>query len=159
MSAIVIGVGATLLMDAWHLLLRSAFQVASLDYALLGRWVLHMAGGSIAHADIRKTESRTGERMVGWTVHYTIGVTLAATFLLVAPKGWSAQPTLLPALLFGVVTVVFPLFVLQPALGFGVGSSRSPRPWQARLRSIVTHAVFGAGLYLCGLVLAGAYSM
>jgi hypothetical protein len=31
-------------------------------------------------------------------------------------------------------------------------SRRTPRPWHARLHSLLTHAVFGLGLYLAGLL-------
>ena len=58
------------------------------------------------------------------------------------------------ALLFGLITVVFPLFVLQPALGLGIASARTPKPAQARLKSVGTHLVFGAGLYGCALVVS-----
>jgi hypothetical protein len=52
-----------------------------------------------------------------------------------------------------VSTVVFPLFVMQPALGLGVGSSKTANPTQARLKSLATHAVFGVGLYGCARAL------
>jgi hypothetical protein len=48
--------------------------------------------------------------------------------------------------------VVFPLFIMQPALGLGIAASNTPKPWQARLKSLATHTVFGIGLYLCALV-------
>jgi hypothetical protein len=82
-------------------------------------------------------------------------VLFAAVFVVVvAPGGWLARPTLLPAFLFGVVTVVFPLFVMQPSLGLGMASSRAHRPAQARLKSLGTHIVFGLGLYGCALGLS-----
>jgi hypothetical protein len=46
---------------------------------------------------------------------------------------------------------VFPFFVLQPSLGLGIASSRTPNPTQARLKSLMTHTVFGVGLYVCAL--------
>jgi hypothetical protein len=55
----------------------------------------------------------------------------------------------LPAVLYGSGTVVFPLFIMQPSLGFGVAASRTPNPTQARLKSLMTHTVFGVGLYVC----------
>jgi hypothetical protein len=64
---------------------------------------------------------------------------------------WLARPTWPPALLYGVGTVVFPLFILQPSFGLGMAASRTPKPMQARLKSLVTHTVFGVGLYLCAL--------
>lgn len=80
-----------------------------------------------------------------------IGITLALVFVALVSGDWLARPTLLPALLYGIVTVVFPFFVLQPSLGLGIAGSRTPQPTQARLKSLATHTVFGIGLYLCAL--------
>jgi hypothetical protein len=66
-------------------------------------------------------------------------------------SAWLARPTLLPALLYGLATVAFPFFVMQPALGLGMASSRAPHPTHARLKSLATHLVFGVGLYICAL--------
>ena len=60
---------------------------------------------------------------------------------------WVRQPTLGPALLVGVGTVLAPFLVMQPGMGAGVAASRTARPAAARLQSIVTHAIFGVGLY------------
>ena len=49
-----VGVGATLLMDAWALARRRLFGIASLDYALVGRWLGHMRHGRFRHAAIGK---------------------------------------------------------------------------------------------------------
>jgi hypothetical protein len=75
---------------------------------------------------------------------------LALVFVLSAPD-WLARPTVLPALLFGIGTVVFPFFIMQPSLGLGIAASRTPNPTQARVKSLVTHIVFGVGLYVCAL--------
>ncbi|HKH44023.1 MAG TPA: DUF2938 family protein [Thermoanaerobaculia bacterium] len=83
--------------------------------------------------------------------HYTIGVVFALVFVVFASGDWLARPTLLPALLYGIGTVVFPFFIMQPSLGIGIAASRTPNPTQARLKSLVTHTVFGLGLYVCAL--------
>ncbi len=154
LAAVALGIGASVLMDAWNLLLRVALGVPSLNYCLLGRWFLHMPGGTFVHASIAAAPARRFECPVGWLAHYTIGVALALAFLAVAPEGWLARPTPLPALAYGIGTVVFPLFVLQPALGLGIASARAPRPAQARLKSLGTHVVFGVGLYVCAVALS-----
>ena len=64
---------------------------------------------------------------------------------------WLARPTLLPALLFGMVSVLVPYLIMQPSFGLGIAASRTPNPTQARLRSLVAHATFGAGLYVCAV--------
>jgi hypothetical protein len=153
LAAIAIGVGASVLMDAWNLFLKRAVGIPSLNYCLLGRWLLHMPEGTFVHSSIAAALPRRRECAAGWVAHYTIGVVLAAVFLALAPSDWLERPTILHALLYGIGTVVFPLFILQPSLGLGIASSRTPRPAQARLKSFVTHTVFGVGLYVSALAL------
>ena len=150
-GALAIGVGATLVMDLWNLFLERTFGIPSLDYCLLGRWLRHMPGGTLRHASIAAAPRKPLECTVGWIAHYSIGVVFALVFVVLASGDWLARPTLLPALLYGVGTVVFPFFILQPSLGLGIAASRAPRPSRARLKSLVTHTVFGVGLYVCAL--------
>ena len=149
-----IGAGATLGMDLWNLFLRRAFGIPSLDYCLLGRWALYLPRGVFRHRSIAASAPRQRECAAGWVVHYGIGVSLAVAFVVLVSGSWLARPTLLPALAFGIVTVVFPLFVLQPSLGLGVASSRAANPTAARLKSFATHAVFGLGLFACARAIA-----
>jgi uncharacterized membrane protein YagU involved in acid resistance len=151
LAAIAIGIGATLVMDLWNLFLKRAFGIASLDYCLLGRWVLHLPAGTLRHASISAAAPKTRECTVGWITHYTIGIMLAVGLVVLTSGEWLARPRLLPALLYGIGTVVFPFFLLQPSLGFGIASARAPDPTQARLKSLATHTVFGIGLYLCAV--------
>jgi hypothetical protein len=150
-GAIAIGIGATLIMDFWNQFLKRTFGIPSLNYCLLGRWLRHMPGGTFKHANITATPRKPLECAVGWIAHYTIGVGFALVFVVLVSGAWLARPTLLLALLYGVATVVFPFFIMQPSLGLGIASSRTPKPMQARLKSLATHTVFGVGLYLCAL--------
>jgi hypothetical protein len=52
---------------------------------------------------------------------------------------------------FGVVSVLVPLCVIQPALGAGYFAANTPAPVKSCLRSLATHCVFGCGLYLAAL--------
>ena len=150
-KAIAIGVGATLVMDLWNLFLKRAFGIVSLNYCLLGRWLSHIPEGTVRHSNITLAPPKPLECTVGWMAHYSIGVVFALVFVALLTGDWLARPTPLPALLYGVGTVVFPFFILQPSLGLGLAASRAPKPSQARLKSLMTHAVFGGGLYLCAL--------
>lgn len=42
LGAIAMGIGATLLTDAWNLFLKWAFSIPSLSYCFFGRLLLHM---------------------------------------------------------------------------------------------------------------------
>jgi len=150
LPAIAIGIGATLIMDLWNLFLKRAFGIQSLNLCLLGRWLRHMPGGTFRHASITAAPQKRFECTVGWIAHYTIGVVFALVLVLASPD-WLARPSLMLALLYGIATVVFPFFILQPSLGLGIAASGTPNPMQARLKSLATHTVFGIGLYLCAL--------
>lgn len=154
LGAMTVGVGATLVMDLWNLFLKRMFGIPSLNYCLLGRWLRHMPEGTFRHPSITAAPQKTLECPVGWIAHYTIGVVLAVAFVVLASGEWLARPTLLPALLYGIGTVVFPFFLLQPSFGLGIAASRTSSPTQARLKSLVTHTVFGVGLYVCALAVS-----
>lgn len=154
LGAVAIGLGATLVLDLWNLLLKRAFGLSSLSYCLLGRWLRHMLKGTIRHPSISAAPAQALECQVGWIAHYSIGVAFALVFVAWRSGDWLAHPTLLPALLFGVATVVFPFFIMQPSFGLGIAASRTPNPTQARLKSLATHTIFGLGLYLCALGLS-----
>lgn len=68
-------------------------------------------------------------------------------------EDWLQSPVIAPALLFGAVSVLTPFLILQPGLGAGIAASRTPKPNVARARSLVTHLMFGLGLYLSALAL------
>jgi Protein of unknown function (DUF2938) len=151
LSAIAVGLGATLLMDLWNLFLQRRFNIPSLSYCVLGRWLQHMPEGTLRHANINAALQKPFECTVGWVAHYSIGVVFALVFIVLTSGEWLARPTLLPALLYGIVTVVFPFFIMQPSFGLGIAASRTPKPRQARLKSLATHTVFGLGLYVSAL--------
>ena len=151
--AVLIGIGATILMDVWALIVRRALGTASLDYALVGRWLGHMPAGQFTHASIAAVPRVRGERVIGWSAHYAIGVLFAGALLAACSLDWARQPSVGPAVAFGMLTVAAPFFIMQPGLGFGIAASKTPKPNVARVRSLVTHTIFGFGLYLSAWLL------
>jgi hypothetical protein len=145
-----IGAGATMVMDFWAIARKRLFGIAPPDYGLVGRWLAHMPAGRFRHDRISASPPVRGERLIGWTAHYLIGMAFAAILLGIWGLGWVHRPTLGPALAVGVGTVAAPFLVMQPGMGAGIAASRTPRPAAARLQSLVTHAIFGLGLYAAG---------
>jgi hypothetical protein len=153
LRTILIGVGATLAMDVWALLLRQ-FGIPSLNFAFLGRWLGHLPQKQWMHESIARATPVKGELLMGWCAHYAIGITFAALLLSTFGLTWARSPSLLPALLIGIVTALAPLFILQPALGAGIASSKTRTPVANTIKSLVTHTVYGVGLYLAALATA-----
>ena len=152
-----VGIGATLFMDLWALLLRTLWGVSSLDYALVGRWVGHMRSGRLFHASIGKAEPIRFERPLGWALHYAIGVVFALAFGGFVGLGWLAAPRFPIALAFGALTALVPFLIMQPAFGFGLAASKTPTPLKARAGTLNAHLSFGLGLYLAALAVRLAF--
>ena len=151
-SAILIGLGATFTTDLWALFLRRAFKITSSNYCLVGRWLRYMPEGTFTHSNIASAPQKSAECAVGWIAHYMIGIMFAIAFVELVGDNWVQHPTLIPAVIFGVVTIVMPFFIMQPSFGLGFAASKTPNPTQARLRSLINHASFGLGLYFFGLL-------
>jgi hypothetical protein len=149
-QAVLIGAGATVVMDVWTVARVRLFGARPFDYGLVGRWLAYLPRGRFRHDAIAATPAVRGERLIGWTAHYAIGIAFAAALLAVWGLEWVRQPTLGPALMVGIGTVAAPFLILQPGMGAGIAASRTPRPGAARFQSLVTHTVFGLGLYLAG---------
>jgi hypothetical protein len=148
--AVLIGAGATALMDLWIVARQRLFGVPSISYGLVGRWIAGLARGRFFHDRIAASPPVKGERLIGWTAHYLIGTSFAAVLLALWGLEWVRQPTVGPALIVGIGTVAAPFLVMQPGMGAGIAASRTPRPNAARLQSLITHGVFGLGLYAGG---------
>ncbi len=147
-TAVVVGVGATLFMDVCALLLNRTFSVPVANYCLVGRWLRYMPEGVFMHASSAAAPRKPAECVVGWAAHYVLGAVYALVLVAIVSGSWLAQPTFVPAILFGVVTVLVPYLIMQPAFGLGVAASKTPHPGQARLRSLMAHTAFGLGLYV-----------
>ncbi len=143
-----IGAGATAVMDLWGVARARVFGLPAADYALVGRWIGWMPRGRFRHASIKAAPAVQGEKAIGWIVHYATGIAFAG--VLVASFG--SDPQLIQALGVGLGTVAAPFFLMQPGMGMGIAASRTPRPNAARIQSLVTHAVFGLGLFLAAIL-------
>src|SRR6185295_2406232 len=100
--AIVVGIGATLVLDLWALFLRRVFNVPLPNYCLVGRWLQYMPAGTFKHKSIAAAPGKDSECTLGWIAHYAIGALFALALVVLASPKWLQQPTILPALLLGV---------------------------------------------------------
>lgn len=153
LRGVVIGLGATILMDAWAILLVVIFGQSKPNWAPVGRWFWHLPKGTVFHEDIGKADAYRHELALGWAFHYAVGIVYGVFLALLAGLDWFAAPTFLPAWILGVLTVGTGWFLLQPGLGIGWAASRTPNPNRVRAMNLIAHTVFAAGLYGTALLL------
>ena len=153
LKGVAIGVGATVLMDAWAVVLWKVFRQGRPNWAPVGRWFWHLKNGTVFHDDIGKAEPYAGELALGWIGHYAVGILYGVILALIMGVGWFAAPTFLPAWILGIVTVGAGWFLLQPGLGIGVAASKLPNANTVRALNLVAHTVFALGLYGTALLL------
>lgn len=152
LRTVAIGVIATGMMDIWGVVREPLFGFRRADYRLIGRWFAYMPRGRFRHASIAASPSLRGEHVIGWSAHYLIGVAFATLLVWFGGPDWLARPTLGLALLVGLLTLLAPLLLMQPGMGAGIAASRTPDPTAARLQSLITHLIYGAGLYVAGWI-------
>lgn len=149
---VLIGFGATAVMDLWSIVRKSLLGIPLPNYGMVGRWITHMTHGQFRHNAIAKSRKVTGEHFIGWTAHYIIGAIFAALLITIWGESWLHNPTITPALLVGIATVLAPFLIMQPGMGAGIAASKTQHPASARLQSLITHTIFGLGLYVSGWV-------
>lgn len=145
---ILIGIGATALMDLWSLLRKNLLNISQTNWGMVGRWIAYLPQGQFTHNTIAESHPIRGEHLIGWVAHYLIGIGYAGLLILTGGEAWVNNPTVSLALVIGIVTVVAPFFILQPGMGAGIAASNTNHPNSARLHSVINHTVFGFGLFL-----------
>lgn len=154
----IIGVIATLVGDVWQILLQRVAGVPASRWGLVGRWLGWMRRGVFFHHPISATPRLRGETAIGWAFHYAIGIAYAALYVALLRLLPAATPLAIPALALALVLLIAPWFVMQPALGLGIMASKTPHPAAARAASLLSHAVFGLGLYGGALIWLAAFA-
>jgi hypothetical protein len=158
MGAVLTGTGATMVMDIWIEARKRLFGIPSPGWGLVGRWFAHLARGRFRHDAIAATPAVGGERLIGWAAHYVVGIAFAGVLLAVWGLEWARHPTLAPAIIVGITSVAAPFLVMQPGMGAGIAARRTARPGAARLQSLITHAIFGLGLYAAARAVSPWYA-
>ena len=146
-QTVLIGLGATAMVDVFTFIL-SQFTHKSHGIQYIGRWSAYLFRGELCHDTIADAPSLAHEMLLGWVVHYAVGVVFAFCLVGLFGKRWLAEPALPPALVVGSTTLFFPICILQPAMGFGIAFSKVPHGGFLLLKIIAIHAVYGVGLYL-----------
>jgi len=152
-DGVLIGVIATAGTDVWAAVVKHLMRLPTADWAMIGRWFGHMPKGIFRHHPIAASSPVAHELVIGWIAHYLTGIVYGVAYLCVVIAILAVEPSLASALIFGLVTLVAPWFVMQPAIGAGVFAAKTPRPGLTRMINLSMHAAFGASLYVGWLVI------
>ena len=145
------GIGGTVAMDIWALVLSRVGIVPFPNWAMPGRWFAHVFKGRLFHEDIGAVAPVRGELALGWLLHYGVGILYGIAFALLAGVVWIASPDFLTVWVFSLITIAAGWFLLQPGMGLGWAASKMPNPWKVRGLGMVAHTVFAFGMWLVAI--------
>lgn len=153
------GIVGAALMDITETYAARIGITSGVKVALIGRWFIGLTRGKLGHANILKSEPLPNEVAIGWAFHLLVG---GGSVALLYPVFFQTSGIALPAshlfggVLFGLVTSLFPWFVLLPSFGWGTFGRRGPRGSNALLASMVSHIPYGFGV---GAVIAAGSNL
>ncbi|MDP4823896.1 MAG: DUF2938 domain-containing protein [Aestuariivirgaceae bacterium] len=151
--AIIAGLAAASMADAGRALYQMLSGFPPVNWSISGRWFLMVFQGEPYVPNIGMAPSLPHEWLAGHIAYYTISLVFAGLYLFCLSQIFHRKPGLGNGLMFGLITLVFPLFVQMPAMGLGVLALNAPTTVLVLLRTLVHHASFGLGLAL-GAMLA-----
>jgi hypothetical protein len=154
LKATLVGVGGTIVLDLYALMMSRVLGVPAPKWAIVGRWFGNMARGQFVQVAMSEAAPVKGELAIGWIAHYAIGIGYGLLLVALWGKVWLERPTLLPPMILAWVLLVAPYFMMMPGMGMGIAGSRTPKPNVTRLKSVMGHSVFGLGMYATGRLLA-----
>jgi len=143
----VIGIFATEIMDVWATFSNRILKFPRTNWAMVGRWLGHIPSGKFIHHPIGDSPEIRYENALGWAFHYFIGIVYAAFYVAMLVWAFEGNASLMTAWIFGLITILSPWFILQPALGLGRCATRAPKPNMVRLQNFIIHSIFGVALY------------
>lgn len=147
-DGVFIGLVATVLVDVWAWILAYLFKLPTTNWAMVGRWVGHMPDSQFVHQSIADTLPVAGELIIGKALHYTTGLIYGVGYMLLVVEVLNQTPTLVTTMVYSLVLLIAPWFIMQPGLGLGMFANQAPKPWLIRGLSASVHIIFGIGLYV-----------
>jgi hypothetical protein len=146
-AGVIIGLTGTALKDVWAIFLKRVFDNAPPNWAMVGRWVVHLKSGKVFNDDIAEALAFSSENLVGWIFYYFVGFIYGVIFMLLVGKEWLSGPTLMPVWLYSISTILVGWFLLHPGLGLGMALAKTENPFKGRCMGLMTHSVFGLGMW------------
>ncbi|WP_299664682.1 DUF2938 domain-containing protein [uncultured Psychromonas sp.] len=145
---IMIGIGGTIALDIWALLIFKLLGQPGTNWAMVGRWIGHMKSGQFIQPNLAHSAKIPGELAIGWIAHYIIGITFALLLYIFFGEQWIQQSAILPPLIIAWISIAAPFFIMMPGMGAGIAGAKLPTPTIAKIKSVAGHTVFGLGMFI-----------
>jgi len=145
------GIIGSVFMDVTELQISKLGISSGVKGAYIGRWFHGILNGVFMHKDISKTKSVKNEERIGQLFHFIIGggvVALLYPVLLIIIGLETSTNHLLLGSIFGLLTSLFPWFILMPSFGWGMFGAKTPFKSKPILSPIISHVPFGLGIGL-----------
>ncbi|QKP78699.1 DUF2938 family protein [Methyloligella sp. GL2] len=153
---LIVGIGSTIALDLWALLLDKFAGFPGTHWGMVGRWLLGIPHGNLVLDTDNETPASMEEWTIGWIFHYLVGLAYAAMLPLFWGIGYIAAPTVFPVFMIGVVvSSLAGLMILMPGLGGGLFARKTPNPALMIAYVIVAHSVFALAQFLLALGVSG----
>lgn len=109
-----------------------------------------MLNGQFVHQNIIESSPLKYEESIGWVFHYFIGAGVGLTYPLFYLGFNVSMPVnhLIPGLLWGLATVLFPWLTNFPAFGWGFFGVGAPEGTKPLIAPAIAHSCFGLGMGL-----------
>ncbi|WP_234901927.1 DUF2938 domain-containing protein [Agrobacterium rubi] len=150
---VAMGIGGTMFMDVWAIILHRFFHQPAPNWGPVGRWFWHLPKGTVFHDNIARAAHYEHEVALGWISHYAVGIIYGVLLAVIVPSGWFAAPTFLLPWIVGIITVGAGWFLLQPGLGIGWAASKTPNPNKVRALNLIAHTIFALGMFVTALII------
>lgn len=146
--SLVVGIGSTLVLDLWGLILFKLKGMTPTDWGSVGRWLLGLRQGKWVATQGDNRPPSVVEKVSGWTFHYLVGIAYAVIVVI----GWGMPfidtPTFPPLFLVGIVlSSIAGLTLFMPAMGAGFCGRKIPNQANAILMMLIAHTIFALGQY------------
>lgn len=124
----------------------------AVNWSITGRWFSIVFEGRFFIPSIGGETARPAEYVIGLSAYYFVSLIFAAAYVIIVEKFLDRRLGLINGIVFGLVTLFFPLFVQLPSMGQGIMAIHSANPLITIGRTLVHHTSFGLGLGLGALL-------
>lgn len=115
---------------------------------MIGRMAAGWRHGRLFYKHPQEMEIAAHEIIIGYIVHYFIGIVLAVPYLLVWDIFTAGHPSFYYTIAYGIATTAASWFFVYPSMGFGILGIKSPEGLKNAYSSLANHLFYGIGLAL-----------